>query len=71
MNSTATRAIRIAAIVAAAQARAALGQAAQYERLPDGRHRVSIFDLAAGRLLIGVGVSVQEAIDDLRKEPSE
>ena len=66
----AARAARLAQIVAGAEARAALGQAAQYAPLPDGRHRVSIYDRSAGRLLVGTGATVSEAIANARKEPA-
>jgi hypothetical protein len=67
LNSTRTRAARIAAIVAGAQTRAALGQSAQYELLPDGRHKVSIY--TGGRLLVGIGAMVGEAIAKIMEEP--
>jgi hypothetical protein len=67
-STPATRAARLAEISAAAQARAALGQAAQYTQLPGGSHRVAVYDRAAGRLLVGTGATVAEAIVNVRQE---
>jgi hypothetical protein len=58
----------VAAIRAAAEARSLLGQAATHELLPDGRHRVAIYDRTAGKLLIGVGASVAQAVENLTRE---
>jgi hypothetical protein len=60
--STTTTAISSAAIV-----REALGQAAQYQRLEDGRHRVQLYDRAAGRLLVGEGRTVAEAVRQIKE----
>jgi hypothetical protein len=65
MNTAATatvstaRAARLAAIVAGAEVRAALGQGATYELLSDGRHRVRL------RQRVGIGATVAEAIDQI------
>ncbi|MGA2034438.1 MAG: hypothetical protein ABSG68_19505 [Thermoguttaceae bacterium] len=69
MPESADIATRVAAIRAGAEVRAALGQAAQYAPLPDGRHRVSIYDRSAGRLLVGTGATLSEAIQNVREEP--
>ena len=61
MPKTADIAARVAAIRAGAEARAVLGQAAQYARLPDGWHQVTI----RGR--VAVGVTLAEAIDQARE----
>ena len=65
------RASTTAEIVAAAQARTLLGQAAQHQLLADARHRVQVFDRTAGRLLVGTGATVSEAIANMSKEDSE
>jgi hypothetical protein len=64
------RGARLAAIADAAQARKLLGQAAQHAMLPDGRHQVQLYDRAAGRLRIGTGATVAEAIRNMRMEAS-
>jgi hypothetical protein len=57
-----------AAISAAAQARALLGQAAHHELMPDGWHRVTIYDRAALKLRVGVGATVAEAVRQVRQQ---
>jgi hypothetical protein len=61
-STTITEAIR-----AGAEARAALGQAATYALLPDGTHQVQLFDRAAGKLLVGTGATVAEAVANARQ----
>ena len=56
------------AIRSGAEARSLLGQAAHHELLLDGRHRVSIFDRSAGRLLVGIGATVAEAVAQVRQQ---
>jgi hypothetical protein len=68
MTPPSTTAATLAGIRAGAEARAALGQAAHHELTPDGRHQVSIFDRAAGRLLVGTGATLAEAIGQVRGE---
>jgi hypothetical protein len=62
------RAARLAEIVAGAEPRALLGQAATHTLLPDGTHTVQLYDRAAGRLLVGVGPTVTEAVANLNHE---
>jgi hypothetical protein len=66
---TDTRAARVQSIQDAAQARQALGQAAHHDLLPDGRHRVRLYDRHRGRLLVGIVTTVAEAISNISKEP--
>ena len=56
------RQARIAAICDGARVREALGQAATHRRLPDGRHEVSLYDRAAGRLCTWTGRTLTAAI---------
>ncbi|MGA2621556.1 MAG: hypothetical protein ABSF26_28470 [Thermoguttaceae bacterium] len=65
------RAARLAAIVAAAEVYRTVGQAAHHELLDDGQHRVTLYDRTAGKLLVGVGQTVAQAVAELRKEPSK
>ena len=60
------RSARIEAIRNGAVVRAALGQAAHHELLLDGRHHVSVFDQARGRLREGTGATVAEAIAQIQ-----
>jgi hypothetical protein len=59
----------IEAIRAGAEARALLGQCATHALLPDGTHKVQLYDRAAGKLLVGTGVTVSEAVAKIREEP--
>ncbi|MGA2065810.1 MAG: hypothetical protein ABSG86_12615 [Thermoguttaceae bacterium] len=56
------------AIRAAAEARSLLGQAAHHEMLPDGPHKVSLYDRTARRLLVGIGATVAEAVANVRQQ---
>jgi hypothetical protein len=60
MISTTDRDTRVAEIQAAALVRQALGQAAAYRRLPDGRHQVAICGRTA------TGPTLTAAIDAAR-----
>jgi hypothetical protein len=62
-GNTTTEAIR-----ATAEVRAALGQAAHHELMPDGWHRVTIYDRAALKLRVGVGATVAEAVRQVRQQ---
>ncbi len=53
---------RIEAIRDAAITRAALGQAAHHELLPDGRHQVRLFDRSAGIMREWSGDTLDDAI---------
>jgi hypothetical protein len=66
-TTTTTTAPDAAAISAAAEARSLLGQCAHHELLPDGTHRVQLYDRAAGKLLIGTGRTVAAAVGNLRQ----
>jgi hypothetical protein len=57
-----------AAISYAAQARSLLGQAAHHELLPDGQHKVSLYDRAAHRLVVGVGATVAQAVAQVQRQ---
>lgn len=67
IDKTATAA-RIAEIVAGAQTRAALGQAAQHAIRDDGGHEVRVYDRTTGRLLVGIGATVAEAVANIAPE---
>jgi hypothetical protein len=67
-TTSATTTTRIDAIRAAAEARAELGQAAHHELLPDGTHKVQLYDRSARRLLVGIGATVAEAMANVKKE---
>ena len=56
------RQVRIQAIADAAIVRAALGQATQHDRLPDGSHRVMVFDRAAGTMRQWTAGTLAEAL---------
>jgi hypothetical protein len=65
---TPTSTTTIDSIRAGAEAREALGQAAQYELLPDGTHRVSFFDRAARKLRVGIGRTAGEAVGQVKQQ---
>ena len=60
------RAARVEKIRNAVLVRAALTQAANHRRLSDGRHEITVYDHAAGRLLVFVGRTVEAAIRKAR-----
>jgi len=62
LDSLSARRARVAAIVAAATVRVALGQSAQHELTPSGQHRVSIHGRTAE------APTLQGAIDKIREQ---
>jgi hypothetical protein len=52
----------------AAEAHSLLGQAAQHQQLDDGRHQVQLYDHAAGKLRVGIGATVAEAVRQVRQQ---
>ncbi|MGA2064827.1 MAG: hypothetical protein ABSG86_07655 [Thermoguttaceae bacterium] len=68
MSVNTTTATVVAAIRAGAEVRSRLGQAATHTLLPDGTHKVQLYDRSAGRLLVGEGRTVAQAVASLRCE---
>jgi len=66
--TTSNRQSRAAETRAAALVREALGQAAGYARLDDGRHLVRFYHQARGRLFEVRGSTIEEAIELARAE---